>query len=161
MDGNVVTSRAGLAFPDPPPAPAGRYLRGVRAGELLFLSGHFPVRAGTMVYTGRVGAELSIAEGRAAAELTAMNVLAQIERLLGGLAPLRGLVRVEGHVASAPDFVRQAAVLDGASELFMRVLGDRGGHARTAFAHAVLPMNAAAELVVTASIDPRAEVRDA
>jgi enamine deaminase RidA (YjgF/YER057c/UK114 family) len=145
----------GLVLPEPP-SPAGNYQAVVRAGDLLFVSGQFPVRDGRLVYAGRVGAELSLEQGYRAAELAALNVLAQIRRALGGLAALREIVRVEGHVASAPGFFHQPRVLDGASDLFARVLGIRAGHARTAFAPPALPMNAAVELAVIAAVDPAA-----
>jgi hypothetical protein len=82
-------------------------------------------------------------------------VLAQIHHALGGFERLAHLARVEGHVASAPGFSEQPKVLDGASDLFAAVLGERGRHARTAFSPERLPWNLAIELVVTAVVLPR------
>jgi enamine deaminase RidA (YjgF/YER057c/UK114 family) len=127
----------------------------VEAGNLLFISGQFPIENGMLRFLGRVGAELSEADGYAAARLTALNVLAQIQAALSGFERLAHLVRVEGHVASAPGFSNQPRVLDGASDLFAQVLGERGRHARTAFAPEHLPWNLAMELVVTAAIVPK------
>ena len=134
------------------PQPLGAYRAVVRAGDLLFLSGQVPIRDGAIRYQGRVGAELTVEEGRAAAEMTALNALAQIRQFLGGFDRLRQIVRLEGYVASAPDFHSQPKVLDAASELLQRVLGERAGHVRSAFAVEHLPANAAIELVVTAEV---------
>ena len=120
----------------------------VRNG-LGFVSGQLPIEAGALKYVGRVGVELTLDDARAAARLAARNVLAQIGRALGDWRFLTGLMRLEGFVASADDFYDQPAVLDAASELFLEVLGDRGTHARAAFAVPRLPMNAPVELVVT------------
>jgi enamine deaminase RidA (YjgF/YER057c/UK114 family) len=141
----------GIALPEPP-APKGRYRRGVVAGDLVFVSGQFPIRDGRVLYAGRVGAELSAEEGYQAAALAALNVLGQLKALLGGLDRIGEIVRVDGHVASAPDFFELPKVLDGASDLFAQVLPERAGHARTAYVHPLLPMNAAVELAVIASI---------
>jgi enamine deaminase RidA (YjgF/YER057c/UK114 family) len=128
----------------------GAYERGIVYRGVGFLSGQFPLRDGKLVLSGRVGAELSLEEGRQAAEIAALNVIAQIKAVLGGdLAHLETLLRVDGHVASAPDFVGQPTVLDGASEAFRRLLGERGRHTRTAFAAPRLPLDAPIELAVT------------
>lgn len=140
----------GLTLPAPP-RPAGNYQPWMIAGHFLFLSGQFPIENGQLRYCGRVGAELSEAQGRAAARLAGLNVLAQIHAALGGgFERLETLVRVEGHIASAPDWNNAPTVLDGASDLFAAVLGERGRHTRAAFTPAQLPYNLAIELVVTA-----------
>lgn len=145
-----------LLLPEPP-ASAGAYAGGVIHCGIGFLSGQFPLRGGALVHSGRVGAEVSEEEGRFAAEVAALNVIAQIKALLGGsLADLATLLRVDGHVASAEDFIGQPAVLDGASEMFRRLLGDRGRHARTAFAASRLPLDAPIELAVTFGVATRA-----
>jgi len=142
--------------PELPPVPmsAGNYEPIVRAGNLLFVSGQFPIENGAFRYIGRVGAELSEAEGYAAARLAALNVLAQIRAALGTLEGLERLLRVEGHVASAPDWNNAPKVLDGASDLFVAALGGRGRHTRTAFTPASLPFHLPVELVVTALVKP-------
>ncbi|RZT39418.1 RidA family protein [Cupriavidus agavae] len=141
----------GLALP-PPPQPLGRYTAVSRAGDLLFISGQLPLRDGRVVWTGQVGRDLTVAEGRQAAELAALNVLAQIHAHLGSFDRLDHIVRVEGHVTSAPGVFDQPAVLDGASDLFADVLGDKAGHARAAYAQAQQPGNAAVILVVIAQV---------
>jgi enamine deaminase RidA (YjgF/YER057c/UK114 family) len=143
----------GLELPQPP-QPLGSYTAVSEAGNLLFISGQVPLRDGKLVYTGRVGDQLTLNDGRQAAQLTALNVLAQISRHLGGFERLHHIVRVEGHVSSVDGFYDQPAVLDGASELLAHVLGDKAGHARSAFSHSQLPANATVILVVIAQIEP-------
>lgn len=145
-------ARLGFELPTPPGA-AGKYRPTVLAGGLLFISGQLPLSNGELKYRGRVGAELGEADGRAAAELAALNVLAQIKAALGGFDHLVTLLRVEGHVSSAPGYLDQPRVLDAASNLFSDVLGDKGAHTRAAFAASALPLNASIELVVTAAAD--------
>ncbi|MGF1528252.1 MAG: RidA family protein [Candidatus Competibacterales bacterium] len=145
-------AQLGLALPDPP-NPAGSYRAAVCHRGLLWISGQFPMENGTVKYRGRVGAELSADQGYEAARLAGLNVLAQIHRAVG-FERLETLLRVEGHVSSAPGFSGQPKVLDGASELFTQILGDRGRHTRTAFAPQQLPLDATVELVVTAGVVP-------
>jgi enamine deaminase RidA (YjgF/YER057c/UK114 family) len=126
----------------------------MRTGNLLFVSGQFPIGNCTVKYTGRIGAELSEKDGYSAARLAALNVLAQIQWALGSLDHIDHLIRVEGHVASAPGWNNATRVLDGASDLFTAVLGERGRHARAAFTPPQLPMGLAVELVVIAAARP-------
>ncbi|MEN7530489.1 MULTISPECIES: RidA family protein [unclassified Cupriavidus] len=141
----------GLTLP-PPPQPLGSYTAVSRAGDLLFISGQLPLRDGKVAWTGQVGRDLSVAEGKQAAALAALNVLAQIRAYLGSFDRLDHIVRVEGHVTSAPGVFDQPAVLDGASDLFAEVLGDKAGHARAAYSQTQQPGNAAVILVVIAQI---------
>ncbi|HIC7207663.1 RidA family protein [Burkholderia stabilis] len=143
----------GLALPEPP-NPLGSYTAVSEAGNLLFVSGQLPLADGRVAYTGRVGEQLSVDEGRDAARLAALNVLAQIRRHLGGFDRLRKIVRVEGHVSSADGFFGQPTVIDGASDLFAAVLGSKAGHARSAFSQRQLPADAAVILVVIAEVEP-------
>jgi enamine deaminase RidA (YjgF/YER057c/UK114 family) len=141
----------GLELPEPP-RPVGNYQPWLRVGNLLLLSGQFPIENGQLRYTGRVGAELTEADGYAAARLAGLNVLAQIRSALGGFERLETLFRLEGHVSSAPEWSNVPKVLDGASDLFVAVLGERGRHTRTAFCPSRLPLNLAVELVVTCAV---------
>lgn len=134
------------------PDPVGSYVPGVVQNGTGWLSGQFPMVNGELSVTGRVGLDLDADEGTEAARVAALNVLAQMNRLLNGRLPRR-LLRVDGYVASAPDFTDQPDVLDGASDLFVGVLGERGTHARTAFAVPQLPLNATVELVVTFAVE--------
>jgi enamine deaminase RidA (YjgF/YER057c/UK114 family) len=143
----------GLQLPDAP-RPVGNYRAAVISNGLLFISGQLPLSGGEHKYRGRIGVELTEAAGGEAAQLAALNVLAQIHEALGGFNRLVSLVRVEGFVSSAPDWTNQPRVLDHASNLFTAVLGERGIHARSAIAVSQLPLNASVELVVTAAVAP-------
>src|SRR5262245_8685514 len=138
-------AQLGMKLPRAPKA-VGNYSAFVRVGSLLLLSGQFPIKDGALRYTGRISAELTEEQGYAAARLAALNVLAQIDAALGGFERLANLVRVEGHVAAAPGWHNAPRVLDGASDLFLAVLGERGNHARSAFTPPSLPLNLAVEL---------------
>ena len=142
----------GLTLPAPA-KPAGAYAPAVESGGLLFVSGQFPIEGGVPKYVGRVGKELTVEQGRAAARLAALNVLSQINAALGRFDRLKTLLRVEGHVASDPSWNNAPVVLDAASELFAAVLGDRGRHTRTAFTPERLPWDLTVELVVTAAVN--------
>lgn len=141
----------GIELPEAP-RPAGNYEPWILAGGLLFISGQFPIERGELRFTGRVGAELSEEQGYAAARLAAINVLAQIRAALGGFERLQTLARVEGHVASAPGWNNAPKVLNGASDLFVQALGEKGKHTRTAFTPEHLPWGLSVELVVTAIV---------
>lgn len=141
----------GLQLPVPP-KPAGSYQPWLIHGNLLLVSGQFPIERGELRYVGRVGAELSAEDGRRAARLAALNVLAQIRSALDGFDRLATLLHVAGHVAAAPPWNSAPEVLDGASGLFLEVLGERGRHTRSAFVPAQLPLGLSVELVVTAAV---------
>jgi enamine deaminase RidA (YjgF/YER057c/UK114 family) len=141
------------AIPDSVPEPLGAYRAVTQAHGMGFVSGQFPMAEGALRWQGRVGAELTPAEGREAAALAAANVLGQLRRALGADYARVRLMRLDGFVASAPGFTAQATVLDGASETFVHHLGERGLHARTAFAVPQLPRDAAIELVATFALD--------
>jgi enamine deaminase RidA (YjgF/YER057c/UK114 family) len=144
-----------IALPVPPP-PVGNYRRGVVRRGIGCLSGQLPLENGNVRYAGLVGVNLSVDSGYAAARLAGLNALAQIRELLAGFERLDGLLRLDGLVACSPMFTEHATVLNGASDLFVEVLGDRGWHARSAAGVISLPMNAAVELVVTFAISDAA-----
>ncbi|MBC8137130.1 MAG: RidA family protein [Fibrella sp.] len=137
----------GLELPASPPPPAGQYEPFRLHHGMGFLAAQTP---GSDPYLrGRVGQELTIEEGRKAAEISALNALARIHQALGGFDRLVGLLHVAGHVASAEGFEDQPAILDGASELFLYALGERGKHSRTAYAPLQLPRGLSIELEIT------------
>lgn len=136
-----------------PPSPLSGYVRASGWGEFIMLSGQLPLLEGTILHPGRVGEALTLDEGIAAARQAALNVLAHISDLTAGFASLRRILRVEGYVACSPDFVDHPAVLDGASDVLVEVLGERGHHARVAIGVQSLPRNSAVELVVLFAID--------
>ena len=126
-----------------PPEPAGNYLPAIRSGNLLWLAGVGSRLADGSRLAGKVGADLTSEQGYAAARCCALNLLARMQAELGDLNQVRRILKVVGFVNSAPDFYGQAAVVDGASDLFVDLLGDAGRHARSAPGMAALPGNIA------------------
>jgi uncharacterized protein involved in tolerance to divalent cations/enamine deaminase RidA (YjgF/YER057c/UK114 family) len=145
----------GLALPDPPPALA-NYALAVRHGDLLYLAGHAPLREGRHRYVGRVGRELSQQDGYDAARLTALNMLATIKDELGDLARVRRIVKVLGMVACTEDFVQLPEVIDGATDLFVALWGERGRPARSAVGMQQLHYGMAVEIEGIVEIDGEA-----
>lgn len=128
-------------------APAANYVPYVISGNMLYLSGQLPMENGKVAVTGHLGGGVDVAAGQRAAELCAINILAQASAALGGdLGRIRRIVKLNGFVASVPAFVEQHLVINGASNLLATVLGDAGKHARAAVGMAALPLNAAVEI---------------
>lgn len=128
-------------------APAANYVPYVISGNLLYLSGQLPMENGKVGVTGHLGRDVDVAGGQRAAELCAINILAQAKAALGGdLGRIKRLIKLNGFVASTPDFIEQHLVINGASNLLANVLGDAGKHARAAVGMAALPLNAAVEI---------------
>jgi enamine deaminase RidA (YjgF/YER057c/UK114 family) len=123
----------------------------VRSGSLVFTAGQLPIVDGKLAATGKVGAEISEAEAATLARSCALNALAAVDSVVG-LDSVTRVVKITGFVASAPGFVGQPAVLDGASELIGQVFGDAGGHARSAVGVAELPKNAPVEIEVVVEV---------
>ena len=137
----------GLELPQPP-APVGFYVPVLRTGNLVVTSGQLPIQEGKVVFAGRVGSDLDIEAGQAAARLCALNALAQIKACLGTLESITQIVRLEGFVQSAQGFQSQPQVLNGASELMVQLFGEAGKHTRIAVGVSELPLNAAVQLGV-------------
>jgi enamine deaminase RidA (YjgF/YER057c/UK114 family) len=138
-----------LVLPDGP-APAANYVPAVRSGNLLFIAGQIPVQDGKPQFIGKLGRELKVEEGQQAARLCALNVLAQARKALDGdLDRVVRCVRVVGFVNATPDFTDHPQVVNGASDLFVAVLGDAGRHARAAVGCASLPRGVAVEVEAT------------
>ena len=137
----------GLELP-PVATPLGSYRPAVLDGDLVFTSGQLPMKDGQLQATGLVGAECSPEDAQAAARTCALNALAAAAEVAGGVDKLVRVVKVTGFVASIPQFTGQAAVLNGASELFGEVFGEAGLHARSAVGVAALPANAPVEVEV-------------
>lgn len=135
----------GLELPEVP-EPAAAYVPFRRAGDLVFTAGQLPVVNGSLPVTGRLGTDLSTDEGHDLARTAALNLLAVARASNGGsLAGVR-VIKLTVFVASAPDFVEQHLVADGASRLLADVLGDDGIHARSAVAAPSLPLGSPVEV---------------
>ena len=128
-------------------APAANYLPYVITGSLLFISGQLPMENGAIAVKGLLGRDVELASGQRAAELCAINILAQAKAALGGdLSRIARVVKLSGFVASDPAFTDQHLIINGASNLIAEVLGEAGKHARAAVGMACLPLNAAVEI---------------
>ncbi len=127
-------------------APLAAYVPAVRSGSHVYTSGQLPLVAGELPATGKVGAQVSADQARKLARSCALNGLAAVASVTGGLSAVRRVVKVTGYVASAPGFTSQAQVVNGASELLLEVFGESGTHARSAVGVAVLPLDAPVEV---------------
>ena len=127
----------------------GNFLPAVTVGNLLYLSGHIAPNT-----TGKLGSQRSIEEGYAAARDTANALLATIERELGSLDRVVRIVKLLGLVNVEPTFTDMPAVINGASDRLIEVLGERGRHARSAFGVASLPKDASVEIELIAELSP-------
>ena len=141
----------GLALPAVA-APVAAYVPAVRSGSWVYTSGQLPTADGKLLATGKVGAEVSAEDAALLARACALNALAAVASVTGGLAAVRRIVKVTGFVASAPDFTGQPQVVNGASELLIEVFGEAGRHARSAVGMAVLPLDAPVELELIAEV---------
>lgn len=152
IDGRLAA--LGISLPEAA-APAANYVPYVISGNLLFLSGQLPIEGGKVAVTGLVGGDVALAGAQRAAELCAINILAQAKAALSGdLSRITRVVKLNGFVASAPGFVEQHLVINGASNLIANVLGEAGKHARAAVGMASLPLNAAVEIDAILEISP-------
>lgn len=144
-------ARQGLTLPDPPAAVAA-FAPYVRSGSTVYVSGQIAVREGQLVTKGRLGADFDIADGQAAARICALNVLAQLNAAAGSLSGIARLVKIVVFVVSTRDFTSQPQVADGASRLFLDVLGEAGAHARSAIGVAALPLGTPVEVEAIAEL---------
>ncbi|TKB64261.1 MAG: RidA family protein [Nitrospira sp.] len=138
-------TQLGLELPAPP-KPVANYVPVVRVGDLLFLSGVLPSRDGQLIMTGKLGQNLSIDQGVEAARVAVLNGLSIIRQEAGSLDQVKRIVKMVGHIASAPGFTDQPQVLNGASDLLVSLFGDAGRHARVAVGAAELPRQAPVEI---------------
>jgi enamine deaminase RidA (YjgF/YER057c/UK114 family) len=144
---------AGLGLVLPPvAAPVAAYVPAVRAGGHVYTSGQLPFVDGKLPVTGKVGDGVTHDEAAALARTAALNALAAVASVSGGLDSITRVVKVTCFVASAPEFTGQAQVANGASELLLAVLGDAGRHARSAVGVAVLPLGSPVEVELIAEI---------
>src|SRR5260370_21945588 len=148
MAGTVEKKLAELGIALPTPAsPVANYIPFVRVGALLFVSGQICLDAsGKLVAKGKLGNGVSLEDGQKAARACAVNVLAQVKAALGDLDKIKQVVRLGGFINSDPGFLDGPKVMNGASDLMVPALGDKGPHARTPLGLALLPAHAPAHL---------------
>lgn len=137
--------RLGLPLPQVA-APIAAYVPAVRTGNLVFTSGQLPTIDGTLIATGKVGAEVTPEQAKAAAERAALNGLAAIKQVIGDLDKIVRVVKVVGFVAVDPSFTNHSAVVNGASEFLAECFGEAAKHARSSVGMASLPLDAPVEI---------------
>jgi enamine deaminase RidA (YjgF/YER057c/UK114 family) len=135
----------GLTLPQPP-AAAGSYVPTVRTGNLLYCAGTLPMVDGKLTHSGQVGREQTVESGAKAAEACALTTLANVKAALGSLDRVARVVFVSGFVNAVDGFTDSPAVINGASDLFVKIFGEAGRHARAAVAVNGLPRGATAEI---------------
>ena len=135
----------GYSLPTPP-GPGGNYVPAVRVGNLVFLSGVTPRRPDGGSFAGKLGRDLSVDEGYEAARICGLYLLANLKQEIGDLDKVTRIVKLLGMVNSDPDFTQPPAVVNGCSDLFVELYGDRGRHARSAVGLATLPGGVAVEI---------------
>ena len=137
---------ANITLPTPP-APAANYVPFTIAGSLLTISGQLPMVDGKLVSIGHVGKDVSVEDAMKAAQICAINILANANIALNGdLSRIQQTIRLGGFVSSAPDFTGHPQIINGASDLIATILGDAGKHARFAVGVAALPLGASVEV---------------
>jgi enamine deaminase RidA (YjgF/YER057c/UK114 family) len=142
----------GIVLPAPP-RPVAAYVPVVVAGGLAHVSGQLPFVDGRLV-TGRLGEDVSLEQGTAAARACGLMILAQLEAALGSLDRVERIVKLGAFVSSAATFTDQPKVANGASELMVDVFGEAGKHARSAVGVPVLPLGAAVEVDAIVALTP-------
>jgi enamine deaminase RidA (YjgF/YER057c/UK114 family) len=136
-----------------PSKPIANYVKAVRTGNLIFLSGHGPSKADGTLTTGKVGKDLSIEQGAEAARLTGISLLSTLKAELGDLNKVKRIVKVLGMVNCTESFADQPKVMNGFSDLMVQVFGDKGKHARSAVGMYALPSNMAIEIEMIVEVE--------
>ena len=127
-------------------AAIGSYVPYLHLNGQLFVSGQLPLKDGAIAVAGKLGADVELSQGQEAAQICAINILAQAKAALRDLDRIVQLLRLNGFVSATPGFADQPKVLNAASELMVAILGNKGLHTRIAIGCASLPLNAAVEI---------------
>jgi enamine deaminase RidA (YjgF/YER057c/UK114 family) len=143
---------AGLVLP-PVSKPVANYVKYVRTGNLIYLAGHGPTKTDGSNVTGKVGKDLTIEQGYEAAKITGLSLIATLKDAVGDLSKVKRIVKVNGYVNCLPDFTDQPKVINGCSDLFVLVFGDKGKHARAAMGMVALPSNIAVEIEIVVEVE--------
>ena len=147
MAGRIEQRLAELGITLPTPAaPIANYVPFTIAGSLLVVSGQIPLRDGAVAYVGKVSTDVSLDDGREAARLCFINLMAQMKAATGDLDRVKRVLRLGGFIAAPASFTQHAAVMNGASDLAVEVFGDAGRHARSTIGVPSLPADAAVEV---------------
>lgn len=132
--------------------PAANYISVRRTGNLLYLSGNGPIVNGEVLYSGKVGKELSKDDGYRAARISAINVVSTLKNEIGDLDKVEQIISLQGFVACSDDFFEHPYVINGASDLFVEIFGEAGKHTRAALGTNVLPFNTPVELILIVQV---------
>ena len=151
MNPEAKLAELGLSLPTPP-AAAGSYVPTVRTGNLLYCAGTICFLNGQMTHTGQVGKEQTVPTANKSAEVCALNTLANIKAAVGSLDKVARIVFVSGFVNAVDGFTESPAVINGASDLFVKVFGEAGKHARAAVAVNGLPRGSTTEVQVVVEL---------
>ena len=143
---------AKMGFTLPTPKPLAAYVPAVRTGNLIFTAGQGPTVDGKPKFTGKLGRELTEEQGYQAAQLCAINCLACVKHLIGELDKVEQVVKLLGFVACVDGFTRQPWVMNGASELLIKLFGDQGKHARSAIGTNQLPLDIPVEVEIVVRV---------
>jgi len=141
----------GLTVPDVVP-PVAAYVPAVQTGSLVYTAGQLPMRAGSLITTGKVGGDVTPEQAGECAQQCALNALAAVKSIVGDLSRVTRVVKAVVFVASTPDFTGQPGIANGASELLGTVFGDAGRHARSAVGVPVLPLDAPVEIELVVEV---------
>jgi enamine deaminase RidA (YjgF/YER057c/UK114 family) len=132
------------------PKSAGLYVPVVITGNLVFVSGQLPIEQGSnssdIKFKGKVGKDISLEDGRRAAQLCTMNALSQLELALGSLDRVDKFIKISGYVNCEASFTEHPKIIDGASDLILQIFGEKGKHTRVALGMNSLPLNGAVEI---------------
>jgi enamine deaminase RidA (YjgF/YER057c/UK114 family) len=135
------------------PAPVADYVSYLHLNGQLFVAGQLPLKEGRIAVAGTLGAGLDAKQGQDAARLCGLNILGQAKAALGDLDRIVQCLRLNGYVNATPDFVDHPKVINGASELIVKVLGEKGRHTRVAVGCSSLPLGAAVEIDAIFAVD--------
>lgn len=152
MNAEQKLKEMGVVLPESP-KPVANYVRTVRTGNLLFVSGHGPYNDGKTVLSGKLGKEVTVEEGYRTARNVALNCLASIRESLGSLDKVRRVVKLLGMVNCTEDFRDQPKVINGASDLLVEVFGEAGRHARSAVGMQALPNQIPVEIEMILEVE--------
>lgn len=141
----------GIILPSAP-APIANFVACKQSGNLVYVSGQGPILDGVQLYSGKLGAEISIEQGYDAARACGLNLLSQLKAFLGTLDRVKSVIQIKGYVACAPDFSSHPAVVNGCSDLLVQVFGEAGKHTRCALGNCSLPTNIPVEVEMIAEV---------
>lgn len=137
------------------PKGVGNYASWIRSGNIIYTSGQLPWKDGkygTLAYTGKVGEDLNIEQGYDCAKICAINAIAQLKDAVKNLDNIKRIIRIDGHIQAAENFEKHSDVLNGASDIFNHVFGEKGLHTRSALGLYKTPLNAPVLIYVIAEV---------